>query len=301
MDRGADQDLLLHGVQCAIPDSVLSDAIDARMAITQYAWTGIPWYLATCAEHIARVFIQGARFAGAMQFIDHHWAPEFAQEHVSRARLLQEDLEERLRSQVVPVLAEYNSDRDDAIAFAFNIVLRPLLGAENPGHVALKKAGLACHGLAAIYRETVGEFYSDLRLSPPHGFPAPIDGDYSMELPETWMQHLFAQEFSATAQVPFTEAMISKDWDRSVDWGGTELADILGKIDFNPDEIGRAVTRICGYLVSLSGTFKLLQNAICKTMATADHSFRGVLVGAGLAVNPDWCLHALEVLRRQPT
>jgi hypothetical protein len=301
MDRGAElQDLLLHAVQGAVPDSVLSDAIDARIAITQYAWTGIPWYLATCAEHIARVFIQGARFAGAMQFIDHRWVTEFAQEHVSRAKLLQEDLEDRLRLQVAPVLAEYSSERDDVTSFAFNAVTRPLLGSENPGHVALKKTGFACHGLAAIYRQTVGEFYSDLRFSPPHGFPAPIDGEYSMERPETWMHRLFAQEFSAAAQVPFSEATMSEEWAQAVDWEGTELASILGKVDFSPDEIGRASTRICGYLVSLSGAFVLLQNAASKTMVTANHALRGVLVGAALAVNPDWGFKALEVIRTLP-
>jgi len=301
MDRGAElQDLLLHAVQGAVPDSVLVDAIDARMAITQYGWTGIPWYLATCAEHLARVFIQGARFAGAMQFIDHRWVPEFAQEHVSRAKLLQEDLEDRLRSKVTPVLAEYSSERDDVISFAFNGVLRPLLGSENPGHVALRKAGFACHGLAMIYRQTAVEFYSDLRFSPPRGFPAPIGNEYSTERPEIWMQHLFAQEFSAAAQVPFSEATMAEEWTQALDWEGTDLADILRKVDFSPDEIGQTATRICGYLISLSGAFALVQNAASQTMATADHSLCGVLVGAALAVNPDWGFKAFEVIRSLP-
>lgn len=301
MDRGAElQDLLLHGVQGAVPDSALSDAIDARMAISQYAWTGIPWYLATGAEHIARIFTCGARFAGAMLFIDHRWVPEFAQEHVSRARLLQEDLEDRLRSQVLPVLAEYSSERDDAVSFACNVVLRPLLGSENPGHVALKKAGLACHGLAAVYRETVGEFYSDLRFAPPHGFPAPGLADYSLERPEAWLQHLFAQEFSASAQVPYTDGRISEEWMQAADWDGTDLAGIIGKIDFTPDELGGAVTRLCGYLVSVSNTIGLLQHAVAKTMPSAEQSFRGVLVGAALVLNPDWGFKALEVIRSLP-
>lgn len=300
MDRGAElQDLLLHGVQGAVPDSVLSDAVDARMALAQYAWTGIPWYLATAAEHIARVFACGARFAGAMQFIDHRWAPEFAHDHVARARLLQEDLEDRVRSHAAPVLAEFTRKRDDATAFAVNVMLRPFLGSENPGHVALRKAGLACHGLAAIYRETVGEFYSELRFSPPHGFPVPNGGDFALERPETWMLTLFAQEFSASAEVPFTEATIADEWNQSVDWGTEELADLLGKIDFNVEEIGRAVARISGYLISLSGTFLLLQNSTAKMWTMADHSLRGALVGAALAVDPDWSLKALELIRKQ--
>ncbi len=294
------QDLLLHGVRGTVPDSVLYDAIDARMAVTQYEWTGIPWYLATCSEHVARVFIQGARFAGAMQFIDHRWAPEFAQEHIAKVRQVREDLEDRLRSQVAEVLAEFSRDRDDAIAFALNVALRPLLASDNPSHVALKKAGIACYGLSEIYRETVGEFYSNLKFSPPHGFPEPIFEFYSVERPETWMVNLFAQEFSASAQVPFTEAMISEEWVQSVDWGAAELVSILGKIDFDPEEIGRAVTRICGYLVALSGTFMVIQNAISKNVATTSLSFRGVLLGAALVVNPDLALKALEVMRGQP-
>ncbi len=295
------QALFLHGVRGTVPDSVLNDAIDARMAVMQYELTGIPWYLATCSEHIARVFIHGARFAGAMQYIDHRWAPEFAEEHSTRARLVRENLEDRVRSQVTQVSAEFSRDKDDAIAFAINGTLRPLLSSNNPSHVALRKAGIACHGLAEIYRETVAEFYSNLKLSPPHGFPEPIFEFYSVERPETWMVHLFAQEFSATAQVPFADARISKEWAQSVEWGAAELVGVLEKIDFNPEEIGRAVTRICGFLVSLSGMFMVMQNAISRNGAAADPSLRGAMVGAFLVVNPDLALHALEALRGQPT
>ncbi len=291
------QALFLHGMRGTVPDSVLNDAIDARMAVTQYELTGIPWYLATCSEHIARIFIQGARFAGAMHFIHHRWTPAFAEEHLSRTRHVRQELEDRVRSQAARLSVEFSRDRDDAIAFVINGALRPLLSSDNPSHLASRKAGIACYGLAEIYRETVAEFYANLKFSPPHGFPEPIFEFHSVERPETWMGHLFAREFSASAQVPFADAMIAKEWMQSVEWGTVELASILEKIDFNPEEIGRAVTRICGFLLSLSGIFMAIENSLSKDAATAEGPLLGVVVGAALVVNPELALNALEAMR----
>ncbi len=293
------QALFLHGMRGTVPDSVLNDAIDARMAVTQYELTGIPWYLATCSEHIARIFIQGARFAGAMHFIDHRWTPAFAEEHLSRTRHVRQELEDRVRSQAARLSPEFSHNRDDAIDFAINGALRPLLASDNPSHLATRKAGIACYGLAEIYREVVAEFYANLKFSPPHGFPEPIFEFHSVERPETWMGHLFAREFSASAQVPFADAVIAKEWMQSVEWGTAELAGILEKIDFNPEEIGRATIRICGFLVSLSGVFMLLRNSMSTDGATAEGPLLGVVVGAVLVVNPELGLNALEAMRSQ--
>ena len=293
------QALFLHGMRGTVPDSVLNDAIDARMAVTQYELTGIPWYLATCSEHIARIFIQGARFAGAMHFINHRWTPAFAAEHLSRTGQVRQDLEDRVRSQAGQLSAEFSHNRDDAVAFVINGALRPLLASDNPSHLASRKAGIACHGLAEIYRETVAEFYANLKFSPPHGFPEPIFEFHSVERPETWMGHLFAREFSASAQVPFADAVIAKEWTQSVEWGTVELASILEKIDFNPEEIGRAVIRVCGFLVLLSGVFMVIENPMSKEVAPTDGPLLGAVVGAVLVVNPELALNALEAMRGQ--
>jgi len=293
------QALFLHGLRGTVPDAALNDAIDARMAVTQYELTGIPWYLATGSEHIARIFIHGARFAGAMHFIDHRWTPEFAEDHQLRVRHLRQELEHRVRVEAGQLPGEFSRDREDAVAFVINGALRPLLGSDNPSHIASRKAGIACHGLAEIYRETVAEFYAKLKFSPPHGFPEPIFEFHAVERPEMWMGHLFAREFSASAQVPFADAMIAKEWMQPVEWGTAELAAILEKIDFNPEEIGRAIIRLCGFLVSLSGVMVIIQNAMSREVGMVKSPLLGTVIGAILVVNPDLALNSLEAMQGQ--
>src|SRR5579872_893184 len=144
-------DLLLTASGSTTFEPFLRDAMNARTSVGLYRQTGIPWYLLTCATHAQKMIVNGARFAGSMQFIDDHWNVSLQAEYLRRAPRLLKRLErgyETLRQSLRGIVGDARADEIVAIASRFTT---KVIRADNPARLVVTNIAAACNGLILVH------------------------------------------------------------------------------------------------------------------------------------------------------